>query len=151
MDLFEEFETLVKALNQSGLDYALCGGFAMAAHGFPRATVDVDILLEERDLSRLGEVVVPLGFRLEANPLEFRGGAVKIFRFNKFLGLDEDPLSLDALVVTPAVRVAWEGRTKLDTTFGAVPVVSRPGLVAMKELRCSGQDQDDIRKLRGEA
>jgi hypothetical protein len=140
----------VKTLNESGLDYALCGGFAMAAHGFPRATEDVDIVLEESDLPRLRDTVAPLGFRLEANPLEFRDGAVRIFRFNKFFGSDEDPLSLDAVVVTPAVRVAWEGRTKLETAFGTVPVVSRQGLVTMKELRGSGQDQDDIRKLRGE-
>jgi len=42
LDLYEEFATLIGALEAAGADYAVCGGLAMAIHGFPRATIDVD-------------------------------------------------------------------------------------------------------------
>jgi hypothetical protein len=40
LDIYEEFLKLVEALNERAIDYALCGGMAMAVHGLPRATVD---------------------------------------------------------------------------------------------------------------
>ncbi|XOF34874.1 MAG: hypothetical protein ACL93V_06190 [Candidatus Electrothrix sp. YB6] len=41
MDLFEEFAQLVNELNREKVDYALCGGLAMAVYAFPRATLDI--------------------------------------------------------------------------------------------------------------
>ena len=31
-------------MDEAGVDYALCGGLAVAAHGAPRATRDIDLL-----------------------------------------------------------------------------------------------------------
>ncbi len=45
LDLFEEFSSLVVTLNQAEIRYALCGGMAMAVHGVPRATEDIDLLI----------------------------------------------------------------------------------------------------------
>jgi hypothetical protein len=56
-------------------------------------------------------------------------------------------LSLDLLGVTPELEPVWETRERIDWEHGSVPVVSRPRLVAMKRLRWSGQDLDDIRAL----
>ena len=41
---------------------ALCGGLAMAIHGYPRATVDIDVLAPAEQLPRLLEAVRPLGY-----------------------------------------------------------------------------------------
>lgn len=38
--LSEEFVNFTETLNQEKIDYALCGGWAIAIHGLPRATVD---------------------------------------------------------------------------------------------------------------
>ncbi len=35
IDLYEEFKLVVTALAEKGIDYALCGGLAMAVYGFP--------------------------------------------------------------------------------------------------------------------
>ena len=45
IDLAEEFEAVISALAEHGIEYAVCGGLAMAIHGFPRATVDIDLLI----------------------------------------------------------------------------------------------------------
>jgi hypothetical protein len=39
---------IVGELNAHGVDYALIGGAAMALHGFPRMTKDVDLILPRR-------------------------------------------------------------------------------------------------------
>lgn len=55
---------------------------------------------------------------------------------------------LDLLIVTPATRQAWEGRVKVEWEGGVLSVVSPEGLVALKSIRSSGQDKDDIEYLR---
>jgi hypothetical protein len=51
------------------------------------------------------------------------------------------------VVVTPQLAKAWETRERVRWEHGAISVVSRSGLVLMKRLRGSGQDEDDIREL----
>ncbi len=46
MELFEEFSLLVNEFKKEKIDYALCGGLAMAVYAYPRATLDIDILIE---------------------------------------------------------------------------------------------------------
>jgi hypothetical protein len=59
-------------------------------------------------------------------------------------------LSLDLLLVTPAIQAAWDSRQTMEWDFGKITVVSRDGLIALKSLRGNGLDQDDIKRLRGE-
>jgi len=40
-DLYEEFKSIVSALEEHGRDYAVCGGLAMAVWGTPRATPEL--------------------------------------------------------------------------------------------------------------
>src|SRR3954466_1133780 len=37
-------DELIAAIAEAGIDYVLIGGLAVAAHGYPRATKDVDIV-----------------------------------------------------------------------------------------------------------
>jgi hypothetical protein len=41
----EDLKTLVAALNREGADYLLIGGYALFAHGYHRATTDIDVLV----------------------------------------------------------------------------------------------------------
>jgi hypothetical protein len=41
------FEKLLVVLAQAGVDYAVVGGLAVILNGYPRVTVDVDILVED--------------------------------------------------------------------------------------------------------
>lgn len=42
---FEDLLRVIKALNEEGAEYLLIGGYALYAHGYQRATTDVDILV----------------------------------------------------------------------------------------------------------
>lgn len=148
MDLFDQLRKLIETLNSSHLDYALCGGFALAAHGIVRATEDIDLIIEEASLLSLRQAVEPIGYLFQTRPLVFKNGQVQIYRFVKTEPPGPDFLLLDVLIVTSAIRQAWDTRRPLETDFGAVPVVSRAGLIQLKILRASGQDLDDIEKLK---
>ena len=46
MDILDELKTLTKTLKEENIEYALCGGLALAIYAFPRATLDIDIMIE---------------------------------------------------------------------------------------------------------
>lgn len=41
----EDLKILIRALNEQGADYLLIGGYALFAHGYHRATTDIDVLV----------------------------------------------------------------------------------------------------------
>lgn len=41
----EDLKTLISSLNKQGVDYLLIGGYALFAHGYHRATTDIDLLV----------------------------------------------------------------------------------------------------------
>ena len=43
MDLVAELEALVASFHREEVDYALCGGLAVAIPGHSRATMDIDL------------------------------------------------------------------------------------------------------------
>lgn len=51
------------------------------------------------------------------------------------------------LLVTPPIESVRAGRTKVGWEGGEVWTVSKDGLIALKQLRGSGQNQDDIKRL----
>lgn len=57
-----EPEPLLAALVRGGVDFIVVGGYAVAAHGFPRATKDIDICPDPSDpnLRRLAAVLAEL-------------------------------------------------------------------------------------------
>jgi len=149
IDLAEEFEAVISALADHGIDYAVCGGVAMAIHGLPRATVDIDLLIRPDAEERVYAAVEPLGFRIRATPMHFDQGKMEIRRVTK-IDPAGDTLMLDLLLVTPAFETVWRDREQIESEFGFIWVVSRKGLIELKSGRMSGTDQDDIKRLRDE-
>ena len=80
--------------------------------------------------------------------MEFARGAIAIHRLSKKDEETADWVSLDFLVVTPRLKEAWETRCQIEWEEGRIWVVSREGLIFLKSLRASGQDLDDIKKLK---
>jgi len=39
----EDYRDILRALNDEGVSFLLVGAYALAAHGYPRATMDIDI------------------------------------------------------------------------------------------------------------
>lgn len=41
----DDLKMLLRSLNAHGVEYFLIGGYALAAHGYPRATTDIDVVV----------------------------------------------------------------------------------------------------------
>ena len=150
LDLFEELTQLIAALEQQDAPYALVGGLAMAVWGFPRATVDIDLLIPPDAAEKVETIAESLGYVIKARPMSFSSGAVVIRRRSKPDPDGGDVLMLDLLVVTPAVQEVWESRQNVEWADGRISVVSREGLIKLKRFRSSGTDLDDIARLQEE-
>ena len=148
-DLFDEFRRLVAALDRNQIDYALCGGLAMAIHGRARATVDIDLLLLSESLEAAKDVARELGYNIRGLDMSFAKGAIEIRRLSKIDSQSGQVLSLVFLLVTPQIQGIWDRRVKAEWQEGTISVVSREGLIALKSLRNSVQDQADIEVLEG--
>jgi Nucleotidyl transferase AbiEii toxin, Type IV TA system len=147
IDLYDEFRRLVTVLEQQSIDYALCGGIAMAVHGAPRATIDIDLVVQPEALGSLIAIATALGYTIRGKDLQFANGAIEIRRFSKIEPESGDLLSIDLLLVTPEILPVWQSRITANWEGGKLSVVSREGLIQMKQLRSSGQDLDDIERL----
>ncbi len=150
MELFNQLRDLIRALDREEIPYALCGGLAMAVHGLVRATVDIDILVEESSLEKVKSVARDNGYTLDAGLMRFSGGRIRIYRLTKIDPQEEDALVLDILLVTPTLDTVWESRFEVRWEDGPLWVVSKEGLVYMKKLRGGGRDLDDIAFLQGD-
>lgn len=150
MDLLLELTNLIKAFDEDGIDdYALCGGLALAVYARPRATLDIDMMVEPDSLDRIKKKAEELGFTIPAMPMKFKGGAVQIHRMTKIDDKSGEHLVLDLLVVTPETRLPWNSRISVEWEGGILKVLSPKGLIELKLLRNNGQDQDDIQYLKG--
>jgi hypothetical protein len=147
MEIYEELRKILRGLEHERIPYALCGGLALAVYGIIRATQDIDLLIEEDSLEPIRAMTATLGFRLNPTPFIFKNGQVKIYRMFKPQG-EEDVLVLDLLIVNKSTSAAWNSIRRIETDFGPVQVVSPAGLIHLKSLRRSGQDEDDILKLK---
>jgi hypothetical protein len=148
MDILDELKAVTGTFAGEGIDYALCGGLAMAVYGLPRATLDIDLLIQLDSRFRAKRAVEPLGFTSSGAPMEFHGGKIQIYRLVKIELETGEELVLDLLLVTPETAAAWETRRAVAWEGRPLKVVSPAGLILLKSFRRSGQDQDDIEHLR---
>ena len=149
MDLYAELQTVARALDAANISYALRGGLAGGAHGYVRATRDIDLLIQPADLDAVSENLSRVGYVHTGGTLPFRrpdGTIRKIHRLTKVDGSDH--ITVDLLLVGDAVLTeAWQTRLRLDLEDFTLSVVSRDGLVAMKRDSERAIDREDIERL----
>ncbi|HUE69274.1 MAG TPA: DUF6036 family nucleotidyltransferase [Pirellulaceae bacterium] len=148
MVIVEEMLAAANALNQAGLDYAICGGFAVIIHGYSRLTKDIDFLVHPNDVERIVVELAKLGFDEDTGTIVFRDDANEpqpVRRVVKFSG--NSYLIIDLIHVTPKLSNVWETRQPKDYEGGQLTTVSLEGLRIMKMRAGRTQDLLDIQKL----
>ena len=147
--LLSEFVGITRELNDRGIDYAVCGGWAVAIHGFLRATLDIDLLILTEDLEKAFNAAREKGFYIEGLPLNFDGGKTQIRRISKIDRESKELITLDLILVTNDYKDVWEDRRMVKWDQGEYKVVSRRGLIKMKEIAKRPKDLIDLDYLRG--
>lgn len=152
LDLIEEFDRVTLELEAATVDYALCGGLALAAHGHVRTTKDIDLLIRAEDVERALTVSRGVGFDVPARKITFglRTGTPRdVHRVSKLEPDTGRLLTLDLLVVSSDLEHVWAGRTVVPWRNRTIVVVSRDGLATMKRLAGRPQDLADLYVLEG--
>ena len=142
--LESELRELVKRFNEAKIEYALCGGMAVALHGYPRFTKDIDFLIPRESLPGAREVAASAGFIDDSGRSPFPDSDV--YRILKIEG-SEDRI-LDLLVPKTLDTVAWSQRQWFDWIGLPICAVSRDGLIEMKLAAGRDIDRIDINQLR---
>lgn len=124
----------------------MLGGIAAVLHGVPRATFDLDLLIEAtaenaaRLLDSLREA--GLGTAAMTTPAEILANEITVF---------SDRVRIDVQTSTPGLifDAAWARRINMKYGPVQIPVVSREDLIASKRAAGRPVDLDDVRALGG--
>ena len=140
-------------LADKGVRYAVVGGHAVALHGAVRGTVDVDIAVAwnlkslqsaEQALSGIG-----LTSRLPISADDVFQFRDEYIENRNLIGWNfynpSDPTEQVDLVITYNLKGKKVGT--VDTTGGAVRILGRKDLIAMKRASGGPQDLEDIKAL----
>jgi hypothetical protein len=145
IDLFDSLLAVVAALEREGIEHALVGGLALAVHGAPRATTDVDLLIAPDDADRAVAAVKQAGFPFEALPLQFRDGT----RLRRVSRIHEgETLTVDLILADANLEDVWRSRQRYASDTGRpLWVIGRDALIAMKLQAGRAQDLADVERL----
>ena len=143
--IYDELRGLLASLETANVEYALVGALAVAVWGAPRATKDIDLMIERHDLVKALETARDRGFTLAALPFEFKDGT-EVQRVNK-VDAAGNLVTLDFMIVDKNLQQPWDSRIRLPFAEGHVTVVSRDALIGMKARAARPQDLMDIQNL----
>jgi len=137
-ELPSDWSEFLSCLNARKVRYLVIGAHALAAAGRPRATLDLDVLVEPSlaNARRLGLALADFGFpRLAEQALVFAKG-------DRMATLGREPLRIDLLNKISGVSFAraWRGKTRTTMAGVRVHVLGPRELVANK--RASGRPKD---------
>ncbi|MEI7635389.1 MAG: hypothetical protein WCK47_14045 [bacterium] len=142
-NLSEEAALIFKALNSAGVGYALAGGLAVSLYATPRATMDIDLLLDPAAWPGAVMALNRAGYQELTSPIVLK--TVTIRRMTKLS--PDDTLWIDFIMATPLLQPVLAARQILKWNNIEVPVVTPEGLITLKRLRGSPQDEADIESL----
>jgi hypothetical protein len=113
-----------EAFRVAGVPHVLVGGLALAAHGYSRATKDVDFMVGEAAFDHHGLLVTP----------------------RADLPIMYDDVVIDWVSLEPDERAALEGFLVLPSK-GEVPVIPAAALIFMKLVAGRQRDKGDVVEL----
>jgi hypothetical protein len=143
---------LTQRLDAEGIPYALLGGLALAEHGYPRLTEDIDLLLTPSGLERFRQRLVGQGYRPAFSGAEktFRdtetGVRIEIVTAGEYPGdgLPKPVAFPDP--TTPGITVEVEG-LRVVTLEKLIELKLASGMSASHRLRDLADVQDLIARL----
>jgi hypothetical protein len=140
VDLPVDFKDLLAEFARSGVEAALVGGYAVAFHGRPRTTKDIDLLLEGSS-ANLARAAAALD-RFGAPPVVVRG--VADMKQDEVVFMGQPPLRIDFLRSVDGVSTAsiFERAVRAEIAEVSVLVIALDDLFANK--RATGRPQDAI-------
>ncbi len=136
-DVFESFR-------RNDVRYVVIGGIAAVMHGVPRATFDLDLLVEAtpRNAANLLAGLRSAGFATadQITPDELLANEITVFN---------DRVRIDVQTSTPGLTFdrAWANRVEVEFRGYSFFVASRNDLITAKRASGRAIDLEDVRQL----
>jgi hypothetical protein len=142
--LNQDFKEFAELLNAHGVEYLVVGGYALAAHGHPRYTGDIDfwVRLDPANVQRLLDALKAFGFAsLGLQPEDFDDDTV--------LQLGQPPRRIDILTGIDGVDFDACFARRESAVLGGVPlhVIGLADFIANKKATGRLKDQADLEAL----
>ncbi len=152
MEIIHELYKLADAFQINGLHYAVCGGLAVAIHGRPRLTVDIDMIIAAEDMIQAARIAAGIGFddvsgwvSLPENSLRVH----RLYRINKLV--DGNFLTLDLLEADSNSNPLLADRETFVVEGHSIQALSKEALITMKSDSKRTKDKLDIELLNDES
>lgn len=145
MNTQPDFEELLRLLEENRVDYMIVGGYAVAFHGYPRFTKDIDIFYDNSppNLQNLRRALIAFGFGENDVSVESFADKGDIVTFGVV------PVRVDLLNDIDGVSFADALTRAVRGTYGRTPVtfISRDDLVRNKLSTARAKDKADVEEL----
>ncbi|HZI28413.1 MAG TPA: hypothetical protein VFD64_09645 [Gemmatimonadaceae bacterium] len=142
-----DFRDILSAFTAAGVEYLVVGAYAVAAHGLPRATGDIDLFVRPtlENARRVWNALAAFGAPLE------RVEVADFTREGTILQVGLVPRRIDVITAIEAVSFedAWQGRVELELDGLTLPVIGLPELLKNKRAVGRPQDRADVERLQG--
>lgn len=141
----KDFREFCELLTAATVEFLIVGGYALAFHGSPRFTGDLDILIrpDHDHVARMLQVLTDFGFPSGDTSPEY------VLTQKKILQLGRVPVQIH--VMTSITGVTWEEawETRESGTYGEVPVffLGKAALIANKTAAGRPKDLADVAAL----
>jgi predicted nucleotidyltransferase len=143
--LNDDFRDLISALEKTGAEFLIVGGFAVSAYGYQRATKDLDIFIRPTrgNAERVSAALVAFGAPLFATTVDDLAVPGLI------LQLGVPPRRIDVINRIEGVGFdeAWAGHTTVWIGTLSVPIIGLDALIKNKLAVGRPEDIKDVRKL----
>lgn len=145
-----DFLDILRSLTEARAEFLVVGAHAMALHGVPRATGDLDLFVRPTpdNAQRVMQALDAFGA-----PLETHG--VRQVDFETVdtvyqIGLPPRRIDLMTSITGVTFEDAWHSRQLVEIAGIAVPFLGREALIRNKEAAGRDKDLVDVRLLTGE-
>ena len=145
MKLNQDLREFIELLNSKGVKFIVVGGHAVAYHGYPRFTGDIDFFVErsQPNAEALEQVINAFGF-------SGRGLKAKDFlQPEVVVQLGRPPHRIDILTSITGVDFTQAWQTKVAALLDGLPVsfISKEFLIVNKRAVKRAQDIADLKLL----
>ncbi len=148
MIITEELYRLTDAFDRYAVDYALCGGLAVAIHGRPRLTLDIDFVVPTEQMERAIATAATVGFDDPSGWISlpsYKIGINRLYRVNKIE--QGEFLTLDLLEADSSENAVFVDQECVDVEGKLIRLLSRVALIKMKRASNRLKDQLDVEML----
>jgi predicted nucleotidyltransferase len=145
--MYPDFKELLSVFNAHNVRYLIVGGYAVSIHAQPRATKDLDILIDPSKENSEAVFAALVRFGAPIAGLT----AADFTELESFFRMGTPPAMVDILPKIKGVdfKTAWERRVIREIEDGlSVPFISRDDLLAAKLSAGRPGDLADVAALR---